>query len=57
MACVCGGYPHVEVCEIEVIFHIGVFVFFCFCFNVVEVISNEVPTSINITILSNFTNW
>lgn len=57
MACVCGGYPHVEVCEIEVIFHIGVFVFFCFCFNVVEVISNEVPTSITITILSNFTNW
>lgn len=31
--------------------------FFCFCFNVVEVISNEVPTSITITILSNFTNW
>ena len=54
MACVCGGYPHVEVCEIEVIFHIGVFFFFL---NVVEVISNEAPTSINITILSNFTNW
>lgn len=54
MACVCGGYPHVEVCEIEVIFHIG---FFFFNKNVEEVISNEVPTSITITILNNFTNW
>ena len=35
------------------------FISACFFFflNVVEVISNEAPTSINITILSNFTNW